>query len=50
MRYGVTTRDILIRDRRGRRTRLYEKRLVSMARPHVAALAWRITPENWTPM
>jgi trehalose/maltose hydrolase-like predicted phosphorylase len=48
MAQGASTRELLLRDERGRRIRLCEKRLVSMSNPHLAALQWRLTPENWS--
>ncbi len=48
MRRGLACREMLVRDARGRRTRLREQRLVSMWRPSIAALRWQLTPENWS--
>jgi alpha,alpha-trehalase len=45
---GLLRRDIRISDDRGRTTRWRERRLVSMADCHVAALAVELTPENWS--
>ncbi|WP_213456950.1 glycoside hydrolase family 65 protein [Rhizomonospora bruguierae] len=44
---GVLQREALV-DRAGRRTRVRQRRLVSMAAPHVLALETRLIPENWT--
>ncbi|WP_160937752.1 glycoside hydrolase family 65 protein [Teichococcus coralli] len=48
MRHGLTCRMLRLRDASGRITRLRELRLVSMARPHLAALRLELTPENWS--
>jgi trehalose/maltose hydrolase-like predicted phosphorylase len=48
LRHGVLNREIVAVDRQGRRTRLRQRRLVSMATPHLAALETRIIPENWS--
>ena len=48
LRGGVLSRDIRFRDVQGRVTRWQERRLVSMANPHVAALAVNLTAENWS--
>ncbi len=45
---GVLTRDLRFRDDQGHTTRWHERRLVSMADPHLAALAVEITPEDWS--
>lgn len=44
---GVLYRSIRFRDRSGRTTRWAERRLVSMADPHLAALSVEIAPEDW---
>ncbi|MGE3833940.1 MAG: HAD-IA family hydrolase [Acidimicrobiia bacterium] len=48
LRTGMLTRDLTVVDPAGRRTRLHERRLVSMDDPHLAAVEWRLTPENWS--
>lgn len=48
LRAGILRRDMTVVDKEGRRTRLGERRLVSMDAPHVAAIEWRLTPENWS--
>ncbi|MGQ4878925.1 glycoside hydrolase family 65 protein [Billgrantia sp. LNSP4103-1] len=45
---GVLKRQLLFRDHYGRETRLLTRRLVHMARPHLAAIEWRLHPENWS--
>jgi alpha,alpha-trehalase len=45
---GLLTRLILFKDEQGRTTRLAERRLVSMADPHLAALEISITAEDWS--
>ncbi|HWX50831.1 MAG TPA: glycoside hydrolase family 65 protein [Roseomonas sp.] len=47
-RRGLACRELRLRDAAGRLTRLREQRLVSMARPHLAALRLELTPENWS--
>lgn len=48
LRCGVLYRILRFRDHRGRTTRWQERRLVSMANPHLAALEVRLTAENWS--
>jgi trehalose/maltose hydrolase-like predicted phosphorylase len=48
LRQGVLRREIAVVDGAGRRTRLRQRRLVSMAAPHVVALETTFTPENWS--
>jgi beta-phosphoglucomutase family hydrolase len=48
LRRGMLLRDISFEDRAGRRTALKERRLVSMADMHVAALELALTAENWS--
>jgi beta-phosphoglucomutase family hydrolase len=48
LRRGVLHRHRVVVDGAGRRSRLSEERLVSMAAPHVAALRITVTPENWS--
>ena len=48
LRLGVLVRQALLSDRKGRSLRLSQRRIVSMARPHVAALATAIVAEGWT--
>ncbi len=45
---AVLTRTATVTDRAGRRTRWTERRLVSMAEPHLAAVEVRLVPENWS--
>ncbi len=44
---GLACRDVLLRDRQGRRTWLRERRLVSMAQPQLAALCLELEPDGW---
>ena len=46
--HGMLTRRIRVRDPSDRQTSVVERRIVHMAEPHLAALEWVITPENWT--
>lgn len=47
LRRGVLTRNLGLTDHEGRRTSITQRRLVSMARPHLAALQTTIIAENW---
>jgi beta-phosphoglucomutase family hydrolase len=48
LRRGMLLRTLRFEDSRGRRTALTERRLVSMADSHLAALEVSITAENWS--
>ena len=48
LKAGVLRRTLRLRDRQGRETSLVSRRLVSMDAPHLAAIAWTLTPENWS--
>jgi alpha,alpha-trehalase len=48
LRRGLLTRETTFRDAEGRRTRLRERRLVSMADPQLAAQEVTITPLDWS--
>jgi len=48
LRRGLLVREARVRDDDGRVTRVVERRLVSMAEPHLAALETTVTPENWS--
>ncbi|MFZ5870519.1 MAG: beta-phosphoglucomutase family hydrolase [Actinomycetota bacterium] len=48
LRGGVLTRHAVLTDRAGRRLRLTQRRLVSMARPHLACLQTILVPEGWS--
>ncbi|MFG2054374.1 glycoside hydrolase family 65 protein [Micromonospora sp. NPDC048930] len=48
LRRGLYLRELVVVDRDGRRTRIRQRRLVSMASPHLAALETSILPENWS--
>ncbi|HEX6308008.1 MAG TPA: glycosyl hydrolase family 65 protein [Longimicrobiales bacterium] len=47
LRDGVLHRRFRVRDSEGRITAVEARRLVSMSAPHLAAIDYRITPENW---
>src|SRR5262249_34875459 len=47
LRRGVLTRRLRYRDNVGRHTSLTQRRLASMAEPHLAALEVTITAEDW---
>jgi alpha,alpha-trehalase len=48
MRQGMLSRMIRFADREGRRTRLFQRRFVSMANPHLAGLETTLAAENWS--
>lgn len=48
LRDGVLLRRFRVTDLRGRTTSIESRRLVHMEKPHLAALAWRLVPENWS--
>ena len=48
MRRGVLTRTLRWQDRGGRRTRMVQRRVVSMKDPHLASLETVFTAENWS--
>ncbi|MEU5721884.1 glycosyl hydrolase family 65 protein [Micromonospora sp. NPDC047738] len=48
LRRGVYLRELLVVDRDERRTRVRQRRLVSLASPHLAALETSIVAENWS--
>ncbi|GGM33894.1 family 65 glycosyl hydrolase [Micromonospora sonchi] len=48
LRCGLYLRELLVLDPAGRRTRIRQRRLVSMAAPHLAALETTLVAENWS--
>jgi trehalose/maltose hydrolase-like predicted phosphorylase len=48
MKRAVLTRHVRVRDRDGRETSVSSRRLVHMGDPHLAAIDYGITPENWS--
>ncbi|MBK0403357.1 glycoside hydrolase family 65 protein [Adhaeribacter sp. BT258] len=48
LKTGLLLRQLRFRDKNGRETSLKTTRLVSMAQPHLAAMEWELTPENWS--
>ncbi len=48
LRAGVLRRRYQVSDPAGRRSTVTERRLVSMANPHLAAIALEVVAENWT--
>ncbi|WP_199433746.1 glycoside hydrolase family 65 protein [Qaidamihabitans albus] len=48
LRRGLLIREAVVTDEAGRWTRLRQRRLVSMAAPHIAALETVLVPENWS--
>jgi trehalose/maltose hydrolase-like predicted phosphorylase len=47
-REGILERRIRFRHAGDRETTLVSRRLVHMAHPHLAAIEWLVTPENWS--
>ena len=47
LKEGILERSMKFRDKEGRETSLYSRRLVSMDNPHAAAIQWELKPENW---
>jgi alpha,alpha-trehalase len=48
LKIGLLERRLRFRDAAQRETTLVSRRIVSMAQPHLAALEWTLTPENWS--
>lgn len=48
VRDALLSRTIRFKDSEGRRTTLISRRIMSMAKPHLAAIEWSVTAENWT--
>lgn len=48
LRRGVLNRRLRFRMPDNRETMLVSRRLVHMANPHLAAVEWTLTPENWS--
>ncbi|MBC16788.1 MAG: beta-phosphoglucomutase [Desulfovibrio sp.] len=48
MREGALERDIVVKDKVGRITRISSRRMVSMADPHLCALTFDLTPLNYS--
>jgi len=48
IRNGLFKRTLRFKDKKGRITKMKERRLVHMGSPHLAALQMTITPENWS--
>ncbi len=45
---GLLVRRMRVRDPAGRVTALRSRRLVHMGEPHMLAMEWELTPENWS--
>lgn len=45
---GMFTRRFRVRDGAGRTTAIVSRRLVHMGMPHIAAIEWQLTPEDWS--
>lgn len=48
MRDAIMSREIIFKDKEGRITSLEIKRLASMENPHIGALQYKITPQNYS--
>jgi trehalose/maltose hydrolase-like predicted phosphorylase len=48
LREGLLLRRFRVMDAHGRITAIESRRLVHMEKPNLAALEWRLTPENWS--
>ncbi len=48
LKHAVLSREILLEDRAGRQLRVTQRRLVSMAEPHLAALEMTLTAAGWS--
>lgn len=48
LRQGMLSRLVRFNDGEGRRTRLFQRRFVSMANPHLAGLETTLAAENWS--
>ncbi len=48
MKLALLTRRFRVLDKQGRQTRVESRRLVHMEHPHLAAIEYTITPENWS--
>src|SRR5688572_9833504 len=48
LKRGVLRRDVRFQDPQGRVTGWQERRLISMANPHIAGLAVELVAENWS--
>jgi alpha,alpha-trehalase len=48
MRQGVLSRLVRFADRKGRRTRIFQRRFISMAGSHLAGLETTVVAENWS--
>ncbi len=48
LRRGLLTRQALVVDALGHRTRLVQRRIASLAQPHLVALETVLVPENWS--
>lgn len=48
LRDGLLIRTFRVRDPHGRETAVESRRLVHMGKPHLAAIEYSVTPENWS--
>ncbi|MFO7879061.1 MAG: glycoside hydrolase family 65 protein [Bacteroidota bacterium] len=48
MKHGLFIREFTVTDQQGRRTKIKSSRMVSMRDKHMAAIHWKLTPENWS--
>jgi len=47
-RTGVLARKVVVKDKKGRETRIESRRVASMENPHLTALQYQITPVNYS--
>lgn len=47
MKNGILKREIITQDRRGRKSKIETERIVHMSSPHLAAIQYVITPQNY---
>lgn len=48
LRRGILARTVRLRQADNRETTLVSRRIVHMGDPHLAAIEWTLTPENWS--
>ena len=47
-RTGVMSRDMIVKDKKGRRTQVISARVASMDNPHIASMEYKVTPLNYS--
>ncbi len=48
LKEAILERNLTIRDKKGRITKIKTKRLICMHNPHTAAIQWELVPINWS--